>query len=206
MVSGSRGRRRQRRASSSKKKKRTEKPFRLDSNASRRSVEWTRPDPERKRAGNRRGRVARAAMSAGRTLRSLEALPASSRTSAVRYSAGCESLGAEVSGPSATPSWRATILDPSSEGLKERAGDARVRGKEATHRGWRRSTRRRWRRRGRRRRRGSNVTVARGGTEVSGPSERPKCDRGESRMGGGISNFTRRGERRGDAQIDGSPT
>jgi hypothetical protein len=48
-------------------------------------------DPERKRAGKRRGRAARAAMSTGRTLRSLEALPASSRTSAVRYSAVRES-------------------------------------------------------------------------------------------------------------------
>ena len=48
-------------------------------------------DPERKRAGKRRGRATRAAMSTGRTLRSLEALPASSRTSAVRYSAVRES-------------------------------------------------------------------------------------------------------------------
>jgi len=74
------------------RKKRTEKRF---SNGFK-----TRPgglstgrvrDPERKRAGKRRGRAARAAMSTGRTLRSLEALPASSRTSAVRYSAVRES-------------------------------------------------------------------------------------------------------------------
>ena len=94
--SGSCGRRRQRRASIRRgvcgKKETDRKTFfeRIQTRLDGLSTGGVR-DPERKRAGKRRGRAVRAAMSAGRTLRSLEALPASSRTSAVRYSAGRES-------------------------------------------------------------------------------------------------------------------
>ena len=94
--SGSCGRRRQRRASIRRgvcgKKETDRKTFfeRIQTRLDGLSTGGVR-DPERKRAGKRRGRAVRAAMSAGRTLRSLEALPASSRTSAVRYSAVRES-------------------------------------------------------------------------------------------------------------------
>ena len=118
-------------------------------------------------SGNRR-RGARATRgrgrgrSAGRTLRSLDALPASSRTSAVRYSArtGARGRGQDASRGFAEATTRSA--GKRRGGLwKPGAGDARggavaTRGGDA-HRGWRRSRRRRWRRRGRRRRRGSAV-------------------------------------------------
>jgi len=118
-------------------------------------------------SGNRR-RGARATRgrgrgrSGGRTLRSLDALPASSRTSAVRYSArtGARGRGQDASrgfaeattrsaGKRRGGSWKTGAGDARGGAVATRGGDA--------HRGWRRSRRRRWRRRGRRRRRGSAV-------------------------------------------------
>ena len=111
-------------------------------------------DPERKRAGKRRGRAVRAAMSAGRTLRSLEALPASSRTSAVRYSAGRESERESCERPRVSESsWKQRL---------------------SNRRGWLEGTRRRRARAGRR---GDAPRIAAEYTAAVAPTRPPEAAR-----------------------------
>ena len=157
--SGSCGRRRQRRASIRRgvcgKKETDRKTFfeRIQTRLDGLSTGGVR-DPERKRAGKRRGRAVRAAMSAGRTLRSLEALPASSRTSAVRYSAGRESERESCERPRVSESsWKQRL---------------------SNRRGWLEGTRRRRARAGRR---GDAPRIAAEYTAAVAPTRPPEAAR-----------------------------
>ena len=115
-----------------------------------------------------------------RTLRSLDALPACSSSSAVRYSVG---IGGMERGPEVSVGFR---FLGSGDGRSEFSGSGAGQGGAGgrwTHQGWQRSRRRRWRRRDRRRQRGSVGWRGYRGARRSDPGSRKVA------VGGGHTNL-----------------